>query len=234
MNGLVFGGPSKWLDTNLKTGPKIGVRSNIMSGLVFGGKINYRIELEKFYRFLNQNIQKLNKVNISLIRSHIQDIKVKRKLLNTSIYKKIAILKSYFNFLDWDDVNLDSKVLFIRSTKNKSDRIIPIHNKVLELLELYLDQRLPISNRALVVGEKDKRLTVTSFTNLIRMHLMISGLKKKEHTAHSFRHSFAARLTEKNVNILLVQRLLGHLSLDSTKIYAHFENENYRNAIDFI
>ncbi|MFC2159783.1 tyrosine-type recombinase/integrase, partial [Actinomycetota bacterium] len=51
---------------------------------------------------------------------------------------------------------------------------------------------------------------------------------------HSFRHSFATRLTEKNVNILLVQRLLVHLSLDSTKIYVHFESENFRNAIDFI
>ena len=136
--------------------------------------------------------------------------------------------------LDWDDVNLASKVLFVRSTKNKSDRIIPIHAKVLELLGLHLDQRLPLTSRALITGEKDKRLTVTSFTILINMHLMISGLKKKGYTAHSFRHSFATRLTEKNVNILLVQRLLGHLSLDSTKIYVHFESENYRNAIDYI
>ena len=136
--------------------------------------------------------------------------------------------------LDWDDVNLVSKVIFIRSTKNKSDRIIPIHNEVLELLELYLDQRLPLNDRALIVGEIDKRLTITSFTLLINMHLIISSLKKKGYAAHSFRHSFATRLTEKNVNILLVQRLLGHLSLDSTKIYVHFESENFRNAIDFI
>ena len=136
--------------------------------------------------------------------------------------------------LDWDDVNLESKVLFIRSAKNKSDRIIPIHSKVLELLDLHLDQRLPLTSRALIVGEKDKRLTITSFTNQINMHLMISGLKKKGCTAHSFRHSFATRLTEKNVNILLVQRLLGHLSLDSTKIYVHFDSENFRNAINYI
>ena len=84
----------------------------------------------------------------------------------------------------------------------------------MELLDLYLDQRLPLTNRALIVGKIDKRLTVTSFANLINMHLMISGLKKKSHTAHSFRHSFATRQTEKKVNILLVQRLLGHLSLD--------------------
>lgn len=85
--------------------------------------------------------------------------------------------------LDWDDVNLDSKVLFIRTTKNKSDRIIPIHDKVLKLLELYLDLRLPMTNKPLIVGEMDKRLTNTSFTLLVNMHLMISRLKKKGYTA---------------------------------------------------
>ncbi len=268
---------------------------------------DYRLELEKFTEHIITRATDLNVVSITLIRSYIHTIKEERNLSNTSIYKKIAILKSYFNFLedeeviiknptrkmrfprkekqiprvlthqefewlikclkysparcrknyirdklifhmlyycglrrcellnlDWDDVNLESKVLFIRSTKNKSDRIIPIHNKVLELLELYLDQRLPLNDRALIVGEKDKRLTITSFTNQVNMHLIISSLKKKGYTAHSFRHSFATRLTEKNVNILLVQRLLGHLSLDSTKIYVHFESENYRQAIDYI
>jgi hypothetical protein len=38
----------------------------------------------------------------------------------------------------------------------------------------------------------------------LAVHLMISGLKKKEYTAHPFRYGFATRLTEKNVNILLV------------------------------
>ncbi len=214
---------------------------------------DYRLELEKFSEYIIKRTSDLNEINITLIRSYIHTIKEERNLSNTSIYKKIAILKSYFNFLedeevivknptrkirfprkerqiprvlthqefewlikcirysparcrknyirdklifhilyycglrrgellnlDWDDVNLDSKVLFIQSTKNKSDRIIPIHSKVFELLELYLDQILPLANRALIVGEIDKRLTVTSFANLVNMHLMISGLKKKD------------------------------------------------------
>ena len=161
--------------------------------------IDYRLELEKVSEYIIKNGSNLSEVNISLIRSYIHHIKEERNLSNTSIYKKIAILKSYFNFLedeeiidknptkkirflrkekqipkvlthqefewlikclrynparcrknyirdklifhmlyycglrrcellnlDWDDVNLESKVLFIRSTKNKSDRIIPI------------------------------------------------------------------------------------------------------------
>lgn len=268
---------------------------------------DYSLELSKFSEYIITEVKGLDEVSISLVRSYIQKIKEERNLSNTSIYKKIAILKSYFNFLydeeivsknptrkihfprkekqipkvithqefewlikclrcsparcrknyirdklifhilyycglrrsellnlDWDDINLESKVLFIRSTKNKSDRIIPIHQKVLELLDLCLEQRLPLTCRALIVGEIDRRLTVTAFANLISMHLMISGLKKKGYSAHSFRHGFATRLTEKNVNLLLVQRLLGHLSLDSTKVYVHFGNVDIRNAIDYI
>ena len=51
---------------------------------------------------------------------------------------------------------------------------------------------------------------------------------------HSFSYSFGTRLVEKNVNILLIQRLLGHLCLDSTRIYIHFESENYKITMDFI
>jgi site-specific recombinase XerD len=250
--------------------------------------MDYRLELEKLYKYIITKTNSLNEVNITNIRSYILDIKEKRNLCNNSIYKKTAILKSFFNFLegeeaieknptkkihfprkekqipkvlthqefewlikclrysparcrknyirdklifhmlyycglrrcellnlDWDDINLESKMLFIRSTKNKSDRIMPIHDKVCKLLDQYLEERLPLTCKALIIGEIDRRLTINPFTVLINMHLAISGLKKKGYTAHSFRHSFATRLIEKKVNLLLIQRLLGHLSLDS-------------------
>ncbi len=62
---------------------------------------------------------------------------------------------------------------------------------------------MPLTCKALIVGEIDRRLTVNPFTVLINLHLTISGLKKKSYTSHSFRHSFATRLTEKNVKSAL-------------------------------
>jgi len=66
---------------------------------------------------------------------------------------------------------------------------------------------------------------------MLNTYLKISGLKKKGYSAHSLRHSFATRLIEKNVNLFLVQRLLGHKSLDATKVYVHFDSGSYKQAI---
>ncbi|MDD5601264.1 MAG: tyrosine-type recombinase/integrase [Actinomycetota bacterium] len=134
--------------------------------------------------------------------------------------------------LSWENIDLGKDWLIVRCGKNKKDRIIPLHPKVKELLDLYLIQRLPLKNNALIIGEQGSRLTITSFNNIINMYLAVSGIKKKGYSAHSFRHGFATRLIEKNVNIFMVQRLLGHSSLDSTRIYIHFEKEGYKKAVE--
>ncbi len=143
-----------------------------------------------------------------------------------------GLRKSELLSLNWDDVDLGKDWVIVKCSKNKGDRIIPLHPKVKELLDLYLTQRLPLKNNALIIGEQGARLTVTSFNNIINMHLLVSGIKKKGYSAHSFRHGFATRLVEKNVNIFMVQRLLGHASLDSTRIYVHFEKDNYKKAVE--
>lgn len=64
------------------------------------------------------------------------------------------------------------------------------------------------------------------------MYLKISGLAKKGYSAHSFRHSFATHLIESGANLFKVQRLLGHASLDTTKIYINFNSSQMAKAIE--
>ncbi len=72
--------------------------------------------------------------------------------------------------LSWEDVDLGKEWIVVRCGKNKKDRIIPLHPKVKEYLDLYLTQRLPLKNNALITGEQGSRLTVSSFNIIINMH----------------------------------------------------------------
>ena len=40
--------------------------------------------------------------------------------------------------LNWNDINLGNRYLIVRKSKNKNQRIIPLHDRVIELLGFIL------------------------------------------------------------------------------------------------
>lgn len=156
---------------------------------------------------------------------------VRDKLMLSMLYYT-GIRRSELLNLDWDDLNLEKSTVAIRSGKGAKDRIIPLHNKLIILLDEYLNQRLPLECKALFIGENGRRLCKCIFYDIVKRYLKISGLGSKGYTAHSFRHSFATHLVEAGVDIFKVQKLLGHSSLDSTKIYINFYGSHLSRAVE--
>jgi len=155
-----------------------------------------------------------------------------RDKLILSLLYYTGIRKSELLNLNWNDINLSKNTLIVRNGKGGKDRLIPLHKKVTELLDSYLDERLPLKNDALIIGEQGRRLCNGSFVYLLKMYLGLSGLKKKGYSAHTLRHSFATHLIEAGVDIFKVQKLLGHSSLDTTKIYINFNSSQMAKAVD--
>ena len=77
-----------------------------------------------------------------------------------------------------------------------------------------------------------RRLCKCSFVGILNRYLEISGLKKKGYSAHSFRHSFATHLIESGADIFKVQSLLGHASLETTRLYINFNNSQMAKAVE--
>ncbi len=54
---------------------------------------------------------------------------------------------------------------------------------------------------------------------------------KKKITTHSLRHSYATHLIEAGVDLLEVQKILGHKSILTTARYTHLTSHTGQNAI---
>lgn len=57
---------------------------------------------------------------------------------------------------------------------------------------------------------------------------------KKNISPHSLRHSYATHLIEAGVDLLAVQKILGHHSILTTARYTHLTDSTQHHAIDRI
>ncbi|HCL99273.1 MAG TPA: recombinase XerC, partial [Fervidobacterium sp.] len=57
-----------------------------------------------------------------------------------------------------------------------------------------------------------------------------AGIMKDIHP-HTLRHSFATHLIMNNVNVKIVQELLGHSNLSTTSIYLHVADKEKFDAV---
>lgn len=130
--------------------------------------------------------------------------------------------------LSWSDVDLSSETLTVTAQKSKGgqrSRVIPLHPRLLADLV-----RNPDTKRAgSVAGHRDGRhLSHKSLGHIFDRWLAGKGLKI---TAHQLRHSFALLLLRSGANLRVIQRLLGHSSLQTTQIYLGIDTTDTAPAI---
>jgi len=132
------------------------------------------------------------------------------------------------------DVDLKNNVITVRNTKNKKDRQIPIHKNIESLMSVYLAEwRRRKGSPYFFTTDRTDRVSPDYINRILRETTLGLGWDKKV-TCHTLRHSFASSLAARNVNIVNIQKLLGHTDLSTTSVYTHTNMTELKNAISAI
>jgi site-specific recombinase XerD len=136
--------------------------------------------------------------------------------------------------LTLDTVDLDNRVIRIISGKGNKDRQVPISEKLHLLLQQYVRHLRPqAESQVFFVTLKTGKLSPVYVNRILGETVKKLGWKKQV-TAHILRHSFASQLVKKDVNIVHIQKLLGHSSLKVTSIYTHSNLAQMNKAVNVL
>ena len=120
--------------------------------------------------------------------------------------------------------------------KGSKERLVPIGNKTLHELMLYVKgERLhqdikPKFSDKVFISARGTSLTRQSVFLLVKRLAEQAGIKKTI-SPHTLRHSFATHLIEGGADLRAVQQMLGHSSITTTEIYTHISDEYLRQVI---
>ncbi|MCA1796873.1 MAG: site-specific tyrosine recombinase XerD [Desulfuromonadaceae bacterium] len=124
---------------------------------------------------------------------------------------------------------------YIKTTgKGDKERIVPIGEAAMEVLQYYLDHGRPALLRGrhsnyVFLNRSAGGLTRQGFWKIIKRRAIEAGISKNV-TPHTLRHSFATHLLENGADLRVVQVLLGHADISTTQIYTHVTREHLQRV----
>ncbi len=125
--------------------------------------------------------------------------------------------------IELSDVNLQDGTILIRHGKGSKERIVPIGSLVQKTLWKYIHSSRPkpftsqISR--LFLNSRGLPLTRSGIQQIIRRYGKKAGISNVRCSPHTFRHTFAKNYLLNGGDIFSLQRILGHSSLSSVRIY---------------
>ncbi|MDO8740668.1 MAG: tyrosine-type recombinase/integrase [Candidatus Woesearchaeota archaeon] len=123
------------------------------------------------------------------------------------------------------DLDFEQSIGWVRKGKGSKDRMFKIADSISKQLKKHLSKN---SNNKYVFSE-EKPMSARNIQLLIKKAAQKAKINKKV-TPHTMRHSFATHLLESGENLLVIQQLLGHENLETTRIYTHISQDQIKNV----
>jgi len=138
-------------------------------------------------------------------------------------------------------IRLDKPSTIRITGKGNKTRIIPMLEGQVNLLQNYMNEHKLLEPHAnlypLFYNSRQEKLTRAGVNHILIKYAGIARMKDsklipEKISCHSLRHSKAFHLLQAGVNLVYIRDILGHVSVQTTEIYAKADSRQKREAIE--
>jgi integrase/recombinase XerD len=131
------------------------------------------------------------------------------------------------------DIDLEVGVLRARG-KGSKERLVPVGNKAIETLEVYLGRGRPRlvglrDEQRVFVNRRGSGLSRQGLYKIVADYARSVGLERRM-SPHTLRHTFATHLLAGGCDLRSLQEMLGHADVATTQIYTHLTTDRLRDV----
>ena len=137
--------------------------------------------------------------------------------------------------LDIDDIDKEDLSALVIGGKGEKDRTVLFTNSSVEVLESWepiRERRLRDVEdgglRAMFVSSRGRRINPRSIQKMMDRLAEAADIPKSRLSPHTLRHTFATGLLERGADLVTIQRLLGHSSIATTRVYLEIGDQTLR------
>ncbi|QPC47559.1 site-specific tyrosine recombinase/integron integrase [Mangrovibacillus cuniculi] len=155
----------------------------------------------------------------------LQDIRDRAML--EALYATGVRVSELLNIL-LEDIKWDTRQIWIRKGKGNKERFVLFTYECAVRLQVYLENR-EIESNYLFCNQRGNPLSRIFVEKKFQGYSAALGFRVVPHT---MRHTFAAHLAEKQMPYTYIQELLGHVNINSTRIYTRLMEHARKKQYD--
>ncbi len=157
-----------------------------------------------------------------------------RNILLLSLFSDLCLRVSEVIHLKLTDVRLDDREIWVSRKRDKLNKL-PLNSHMVEKFQAWYNTRARFKGNDtpwVFLSSHGKPLTPQQVHNIVSDALKRAGIFKRKRGPHLLRHSGASLKARAGENLIIIQYLLGHENLNTTRRYLHFDWQELREMVD--
>jgi len=180
-------------------------------------------------------------IRLFLQQPDISTVKGRRDVALLSLMYDTGARVQEIADLTVQDIHVESPCSVRITGKGQKVRIVPLLNEQMKILLNYMKENGLMRNECrpypLFFNNRKEKLTRGGIAHIVQKYAKTAkkqdiNLIPARLSCHSLRHSKAMHLLQAGVNLVYIRDILGHVSIQTTEIYARVDSKQKREAIE--